>query len=140
MGDDRREDPDALFRRELGIPSGTPVHRVVLSGPGGGEAGLIRIGPGDVVVFTSEDHRLRMLEFPDSLLASSQREFLRRTGQTEPPPLTDPGSRWILSFAGAPEGTFPYRIGEGGSVTRGEISVSAPAPRRGLWSWIPGFR
>jgi len=117
---------DAPLRVELGIPSSTPIHRITLGGRGSED----RVIPlrteavaGDVLVILSVDRRVQTFTFDEGALPPGGADFLRRTGQMASPPLTDAGSRWVLSLEGAPVGEYPFEVRGHGDPVRGLVLI-----------------
>ncbi len=129
-GCDRPDPPsDPELRAELGIADEVQIHRVMVTGA----AEVTRLIPaylevtaGDLVQFQIRGHRVHQVVFETDELTAEARAFLERTGQLAPPPLTASEARLVLSFEGAPEGIYPYRMdGYAPSVT-GHIMVRHP--------------
>lgn len=126
-----RNPPDTLLRDSLGLSEADQVHRVVL----GREDGLLVVRPDSVQVnrghwveFLSADGWPRRVRFELDSLSAAAAELLRSTGQDASPPLLDPGSRFVVTFAGAPEGRYPYRVDGNGREVRGVVVVAAGGP------------
>jgi plastocyanin len=121
-------DPD--LRAELGIPDETAIHRVELSGVQSEnrvEPLVLEAAPGDVVQFVVMDHRVHLIRFLVDEMREDQRAFLARTSQDRPPPLLERDARLVLTFAGAPEGSYPYSSEGNGPPVRGEIRIATTA-------------
>lgn len=117
---------DPELRAELGIPTETPIHRIELGGVQSENRVVPRVveaRPGDVVQFMVMDHRVHLIRFLEGDMAEPLLAFLRSTSQDRPPPLLDQGSRLVLSFEGAPPGTYPFSVEGNGNPVRGEIRV-----------------
>jgi plastocyanin len=119
-----RTDPE--LAEALGISPLTPVHRIDLSGREGRSRALpaaVDVGPGDVVQFVVADSRVYVVRFALESLSPRQRTFLRERRQEASPPLVEPGARFVLSFADAPPGDYPYLVEGYGTPVRGRIRV-----------------
>lgn len=119
-------DLDAPLRVELGIPAGVPIHRITLGGRADQDHVVpLRVegAPGDVLHVLSADRRIQYFSFDSGRLDEQQRAFLERTHQMESPPLTDPGSRWVLSLEGAPEGDYPFTVVGQGEPVHGVVDI-----------------
>lgn len=79
--------------------------------------------PGDVLHVLSADRRIQTFHFDLDSLSPEQVRFLTETGQAGSPPLTDAGSRWVLSFQGAPEGVYPFVVLGHGEPVRGRVEL-----------------
>ena len=122
-------DPD--LRAELGIPDHVTIHRVDLSSQGGQTRLLPReteIFSGEIVQFVVLDHRVHLVRFDQDEITRSALEFMRETGQDKPPPLVEQGARLVLSFEGAPVGSYPFLVDGNGPSVAGEIRVGLPTP------------
>ena len=120
---------DPELRAELGIPDDVAIHRVDLSGRGELTRVLPAVTearPGDVVQFVVLDNRVHLLRFAEDRIAGPRLEFLRETSQDRPPPLVERGARLVLTFEGAPQGSYHFRIEGNGAPVAGEIRVTAP--------------
>lgn len=116
---------DPELRAELGIPDSVRIHRIDLSGRGDETRIVppsIEIREGDVVQIVVADRRAHLIRF-DEGLSAPLRTFLDESGQTGFPPLLERGAKIVLSFDGAPPGTYSF-IDEGsGPPVAGEIRV-----------------
>ena len=122
---------DPELRAELGIPAGVAIHRIDLSDSGDGTRILPRsteIRSGDVVQFVMLDHRVHLVRFEGGGLEGNARDFLRETGQETPPPLVEQGARLVLTFEGAPVGSYPFIVDGNGLPVQGEIRVRPLKP------------
>jgi plastocyanin len=92
------------------LDPGVTVADVLLrsTDPNAIEPDTVRIRTGDVVRFTAGDARVHAVAFERDRLAPAAVAFLERTGQLRSPPLLSTGARWIVSFEGAPPGTYPF--------------------------------
>jgi hypothetical protein len=117
---------DPELRLELGIPDEIPIHRIDVGDSGGGTRVLPRvteIQPGHMVQFVTLDHRVHLIRFDPAELDPIRLAFLRDTSQDSPPPLVAEGSRLLLSFEGAPPGSYPFFVDGDGTPVAGEIRV-----------------
>jgi plastocyanin len=127
-------DPEeAALRERLGIESDQALLTVSLVGEGAVEAlvpDTLTVAPGDVVVFETGDWRVHTLYFDTLSMSPGQRGFLRESGQTASPPLVTRGSRFVVTFVGAPEGEYPFVSEAGGGDAGGIVRVRSPEGRR----------
>ena len=123
---DPRLRPEQLLRDSLGLGDDDRVHRVRLVSEGNREspdpASLV-IRPGDYVQFVSGDHRVHVVSFPPGGLAPPAAEFLRTTGQLSSPPLLVADARFVVTFADAPPGLYPFLVVGNGTQAPGTIEV-----------------
>jgi plastocyanin len=128
--------PDSVLMAELGLTSADRVHRVRLSG---GEIeradpAETEVAPGAYVEFITTDWLIHEVVFEADSMSAEQWAFLERTDQVASPPLIDLGSRYVLTFAAAPPGRYPFTLEGNGRPGRGAIVVAerplAPASRR----------
>ncbi|HSG08095.1 MAG TPA: hypothetical protein VLA36_07050 [Longimicrobiales bacterium] len=101
------------------------VHRIVLSG---GEREVfepdqVEIAQGAWVEFVSADWRVHEIRFEVDSLSAAGRTFLEATDQVASPPLVDRGARFVVSFAGAPDGRYPFVAEGNGAPGRGVVIV-----------------
>jgi len=118
-----------VLRAELGLTDADRVHRVVLSGGSTESADppALDVLEGDWVEFVSSDWRVHEVRFELDSLSVAAGQFLGESDQVASPPLLEPDARFVLSFAGAPEGRYPYVVEGNGSAVRGVVVVG---PRR----------
>lgn len=123
--------PDELLQAELGLTESDRVHRVRLTGGETEQADpvVISIEPNAYVEFITTDWLIHEVIFDEDSLAGDRWDFLDGSDQTSSPPLIDKESRYLLSFAGAPAGRYPYRIEGNSAAGRGVIIVTSPTPR-----------
>jgi len=122
---------DPELREELGIPDDVRIHRVDLSGRADETRVIPRsvsIRPGDVLQFVVLDRRVHLVRFDPETLPDELWRFLVETSQDRPPPLVERGARLVLSFEGAPEGVYAFRVEGNGPPVEGDITVEASAP------------
>jgi hypothetical protein len=71
-----------------------------------------------------------MVAFELDSLSDAAAELLRSTGQDASPPLLDAGTRFVVHFAGAPAGRYPYRVEGSARAARGVVVVAEPGEGR----------
>jgi plastocyanin len=86
----------------------------------------VRARPGDVVRFIAADRHPHSIAFESSQLSPAVEEFLRSSSQLRGPPLITEGASWIVSFADAPAGRYPFVDLSQNKL--GLIIVTSPAP------------
>lgn len=119
---------DPELRAELGIPDEVRIHRIDLSGRGDVTRivpPLIEIRQGEVVQMVVADRRTHMIRFDEGMDLPLW-SFLEETDQTSFPPLLEQGAKIVLSFEGAPPGTYGFTDEGNGPPVRGEIRVTEP--------------
>lgn len=118
--------PDRLLQDSLGLTPDDRVHRVLLVSRDGTEVVEPRevvLAPGGYVEFFTRDRRVRTVSFVLDSLGREQGEFLRTTGQDRSPPLVEPDSRFVVSFARAPPGRYPFVVEGSGVPAYGSVLV-----------------
>ena len=85
---------------------------------------LVEVRAGDYVQFVTEDHRVHALSFEMDSLDAGRAAFLRGSGQEGGPPMVVRGSRFVVTFAGAPPGRYPFVVVGNGEDGRGAVVVS----------------
>ncbi len=124
-----RPPSDESLRADLGIPGDVPIQRIDLR-YGRGETRILprrsEILSGGIVQFVALDHRIHLIRFDEGALDPSALGFLRDSGQDRPAPLLVEGSRLVLTFDGAPAGTYPFWVEGSGGHAPGEIWVRDP--------------
>ena len=128
---DRSLEPDEVLQAELGLTPRDQVYRVSLTGGAVERAdpAAVSIGSGAHVEFVTTDWLIHEVIFEQDSLVESAWAFLSGTDQTASPPLIDRGSRYVLSFEGAPPGRYPYLLEGNGASGRGVIIVAGPEGR-----------
>lgn len=119
--------PDEFLQRELGLTEDDRVHTVVLR-TGVGERSDpadLEIRPGDLVQFVSSDWFVHELRFAADSMEAEMFVFLEDNGQSESPPMLQQGSRFVMTFDGAPLGRYVYLLEGNRSPGSGSIVVSA---------------
>ena len=112
----------------LGVESVGEVYVVSLAGWGGDESSVpdtVHIEPGAVIVFQVADYRVHTVTFLLDSLPPQQARFMDRASQGQSPPLIERGSRYIVPFADAPAGTYPFEVRGFGRTAAGAIVVGA---------------
>jgi len=122
--DDPRDPEVAAF---LELPASTTIHRFDLMDRDG-RIGLfprvLEIASGHWVQFVVADTRVYSVHFDRGRFEDPANwEFLVSLHQTASPPMVETGSRYIVSFDGAPPGVYPFRIDGQGAPVAGEIRV-----------------
>jgi hypothetical protein len=122
--------PDEVLRRQLGLTDADRVRTVTVTG---GEAeraepALDSVEVGTYLQFVTSDWFVHEVLFELDSLPADARAFLERTDQTASPPLLHQDARFVVSFADAPPGRYPYRLEGNGSPGSG-ILVVVPPPR-----------
>lgn len=117
--------PDSLLQAELGLTDRDEVHRVTLTG---GEAEVLdpvetQVPPDAWVEFATTDWRVHVVRFEVDSLSAEARAFLEETDQVASPPLVDKDSRFVVSFADAPAGRYPFVVEGNGEPARGVVAV-----------------
>lgn len=121
--------PDAQLVEELGLTQADRVHTVGLRTEDR-ERPLpdsTRVWVGDYLQFVSEDWLIHEVRFDSTRSSRDGWAFLASTGQTASPPLLQKGSRFIVSFVGAPPGTYPFRLEGNRGPGVGIIVVAPPS-------------
>lgn len=123
--------PDERLRAELGLTERDRVHTVALrSGVGErSDPASLEVLVGDLVQFVSIDWMVHEVHFELDSVGAAARTFLESTMQAASPPLLQRDARFVLTFAGAPPGRYPYRLEGNREEGRGEIVVIAPGAR-----------
>ncbi len=120
--------PDEVLRSELGLGDDDEVHRVLLTGGSGERVDPVEtvVPPGAWVEFVSGDFRLREVRFVTEEMGTELVGFLERTDQLDSPPMVDRDTRFVVSFAGAPPGRYPFKVAGETEPGRGVVIVAAP--------------
>ncbi|MGD2069297.1 MAG: hypothetical protein PVI57_11535 [Gemmatimonadota bacterium] len=125
-GSPNEHPPDQVLRDSLGLAETDQVFRVEVVAEDGREDARppeVTIPPGAFVEFVTGDRRLHTVAFLLDDMDPSTADFLRTTDQVESPPLLELGSRFVLSFRGAPPGRYPYQLEGNGRPARGLVIV-----------------
>jgi hypothetical protein len=83
---------------------------------------------GAYVQFVSADWFIHEVAFEGDSLAAEGRAFLERTDQMASPPIIHRDGRYVVWFAGAPSGRYPYLLQGNGRPGRGAIVVIGAGP------------
>ena len=117
---------DPELAEALGLSPRTPIYRIDLVDREG-RVGLfpldVELDPGAVLQFVTRDRRVYSVHFEREAMAAEAWGFLEGTRQTSSPPLTREGARFVVSFIGAPPGSYPFRVEGQSRPTRGEVRV-----------------
>jgi plastocyanin len=100
-----------LDTAEIQLERGSHLHEVRISGVADTDTvapATLRADPGDVIRFTTDDHRTHAIGFDPDRLTPSIREYLERTNQLRGPPLVNRGSAWVVVLEAAPPGRYPF--------------------------------
>lgn len=119
---------DRELRDSLGLADSVRIHRFILGGRGAEEHLVpprVEVSPGDVVQFVPVDGRIHTVYFEPEDSSGALADFLSRTGQMSSPPLLDRESRFVVTFRGAPTGSYPFRVEGPGGAVRGLVVVQA---------------
>lgn len=125
--------PDQFLQDSLGLEGSDQVFRVELAAESNRETATpseVRVPPGAFVEFVTTDRRLHTVEFSLDDTSAAGAEFLRDTGQDASPPLLELGSRFVVSFADAPTGRYPYLVEGNGEPVRGVVVVGTGEDER----------
>lgn len=124
-GPDPALQPDSVLRAELGLGDADQVHRVEIRG--GAQEQLapaeIQVPQGHWVEFVTADWRVHEVRFEVDSLDADALGFLAGTDQVDSPPLIEMGARFVVSFADAPEGRYPYLVEGNALPARGVVVV-----------------
>jgi plastocyanin len=126
---DPRLQPEQLLRDSLSLGDDDRVHRVQLVTSGNREApdpAVLDVQPGDYVQFVTGDHRVHAISFHLDSVSAQAADFLRKSGQEGSPPMVVPESRFVVTFADAPPGRYPFVVVGNGEQGHGEIRVVEP--------------
>ena len=123
--------PDRRLQSELGLDARDRVHEVILTaGPSGrAEPAEAHVLPGDYLQFVTADSWVHEIVFEVDSLQAGAIAFMDEHDQLASPPMVSRGSRFVISFVGAPEGRYPYRVEGNHAPVRGVIVVTAPLAR-----------
>lgn len=117
--------PDSVLQAELGLTDRDEVHRVLVQG---GDVEVLT--PGEVVIsagawveFVTGDWRVHEVRFEVDSLTADARSFLEKSDQVASPPMVNRGDRFVVSFADAPDGRYPFIAEGNGAPARGVVVV-----------------
>jgi len=71
------------------------------------------------------DWRVHEVRFQLDSLSTEARAFLVATDQVDSPPLVDLHARFVVSFADAPPGRYPFAVVGNGAAGSGVVVVQA---------------
>lgn len=125
--------PDEVLQATLGLAEGDRVHTVtVTTGVGErSEPDTVVVRPGDLVQFVTTDWFVHEVRFDVEALDPAARSFLVRTAQMASPPLLQRDARFVVSFADAPEGRYPYVLVGNRASGAGAVVVTTIDPSDG---------
>ena len=83
----------------------------------------VAVRVGDIVRFEAKDAAAHAVAFEGAALSPEARRFLEVAGQMRSPPLVGKGNAWVVSFAHAPTGDYPYRCATHGAPGRVVVRV-----------------
>ena len=118
--------PDTFLRDSLGLGERDPVHTVQLESTEDGERvepALVTVRAGDLVQFVTRDRQVHVVNFTIEGLPTPAAGFLRDSRQESSPPLVEMGTRFVVTFAGAPPGKYPFVVIGNGEDGRGAVVV-----------------
>ncbi len=118
--------PDGVLRASLGLTDRDAVHIIQLRGRGVAEISEpseLAIEAGAWVSFQGGDTRGHVVRFDTLALSATALDWVKQTDQIESPPLLTPASRWVVSFAGAPVGVYPFAVEGSGELGFGRIEI-----------------
>ena len=121
--------PGQVLQDSLNLGDDDRVHRVHLSRVDQKESPeptSVEVREGDYVEFVSADRGVHAISFVLDSLSSAAVQFLRVSGQEGSPPLVLPGARFVVLFAGAPLGRYPFLVVGNGTEAHGAVVVVDP--------------
>ena len=121
--------PGQVLRDSLDLGDHDRVHRIRLGTLDQRETpdpAFVEVQEGDYVEFFSADRGVHAISFTLDSLPSAAAQFLRSSGQEGSPPLVLPGARFVVLFAGAPPGRYPFVVVGNGTEARGAVVVGEP--------------
>ena len=121
--------PGQVLQDSLNLGDDDRVHRVQLSRVDQKESpepASVEVREGDYVEFVSADRGVHAISFVLDSLSSAAAQFLRASGQEGSPPLVLPGARFVVLFAGAPLGRYPFLVVGNGTEAHGAVVVVDP--------------
>jgi plastocyanin len=118
--------PDSLLRDSLGLTPADAVHVVAVAVVEGRETAtpartLVR--PGQWVSFATRDGRLHHVRFDTTTTPAELDRWLAAGRRLRSPPLLNRDSRWVVDFADAPVGVYPFRLEGTGATGGGVVQV-----------------
>jgi plastocyanin len=123
--------PDRRLQSQLGLDPRDRVHEVVVSAnvTGVPEPRETVVLAGDYLQFVTADSWVHELIFESDSLTAEALAFMTDLDQMASPPLVSRGSRFVVSFVGAPAGRYPFRVEGSHPAAHGAIVVETPAAR-----------
>lgn len=120
--------PDRRLQSELGLEPHERVHQVVVWGGADArtEPAELTLAPGEYVQFVTGDSWIHEIRFDADAMSAEAAAFMAGFDQLASPPLVSRGSRFVLSFVGAPPGRYPYRVEGSGPWSDGVLVVEGP--------------
>jgi hypothetical protein len=118
--------PDQLLQDSLGLGPVDRVYTVELRHRRGDEVPTpdsLAMDRAGWVDFRTLDGWPRRVYFLTDSLPPGGAAFLDSLGTAVSPPFVSRGTRWPISFQGAPPGVYPYRVESGGGEGRGVVVV-----------------
>ena len=117
--------PDSVLRAELGLSDADQVYRIVIRGGPQEELtpAQVELTDGAWLEFVSADWRVHEVRFEADSLSGPALAFLTGSDQLASPPLVDRDARFVVSFAGAPEGRYPFVVDGNRAPSRGVVVV-----------------
>ena len=121
--------PGQVLQDSLNLGDDDRVHRVRLSRVDQRESpepAFVEVREGDYVEFVSADRGVHAISFVLDSLSAAAGQFLSASGQEGSPPLVLPGARFVVLFAGAPPGRYPFVVVGNGTEAHGAVVVVDP--------------
>lgn len=117
--------PDSVLRAELGLTDADRVYRVVIRGGPQEELtpAQVELTEGAWLEFVTADWRVHEVRFEADSLSGLALAFVTDSDQMASPPLVDRDARFVVSFAGAPEGRYPFVVEGNRAPARGVVVV-----------------
>lgn len=117
--------PDSVLRAELGLTDADQVYRVVIRGGPQEELtpAQVELTGGAWLEFVTADWRVHEVQFEADSLSGPALAFLTDSDQMASPPLVDRDARFVVSFAGAPVGRYPFVVEGNRAPSRGVVVV-----------------
>ncbi len=116
--------PDDVLRESLGLTDRDAVHVVFVRVRGVSEVAepeIVETRRDAWVSFQGADTRGHVVRFDTLEMRADALEWLRESDQLVSPPLLTPASRWVVSFEGAPDASYPFAIEGSGELGYGLI-------------------
>lgn len=100
-----------LDTTDIQLDRGVSLHDVTIRGMAATDSILpasVEARSGDVVRFTTDDHRTHAMAFEADRLDPAVRQYLEETNQLRGPPLVNRGGAWVVILEDAPPGRYPF--------------------------------